>query len=263
MSKTWLGLIIGNSRSHWGLFTDNTLIYAWDSSHISVDAVQELATSGKLEKLFSGGEFFSDVPISLPRHFEQIAIASVVPRQTEIWQNYTNVQIITLQDVPLKGMYPTLGIDRALGLYGAGNNFGFPILVIDAGTALTFTGANQKQEFAGGAILPGLSLQLTTLANRTGQLPNVELPQQLPQRLAMNTPGAIQSGVIYSLLAGIRDFVETWWWDFPDGKVIMTGGDSKIIHAYWRSHYPHIRDRITVERHLILWGMRELIIING
>ncbi|BAZ42163.1 Baf family transcriptional activator [Calothrix sp. NIES-4101] len=262
MPKTWLALIIGNSRSHWGLFTDKTLISAWDSSHISVDAVQELATSRKISKLFSGGDF-SEIPISLPTHFEQIAIASVVPRQTEIWQNYTNIKIITLPDVPLKGMYPTLGIDRALALYGAGNNWGFPILVIDAGTALTFTAANHHQEFIGGAILPGLGLQLATLANQTGQLPNVELPQQLPQRLAMNTQEAIQSGVIYTLVAGIKDFVETWWCDFPNGKVIMTGGDSERIHAYWRSHDPHTSDRIRVERNLILWGMRELVMING
>ena len=39
-------------------------------------------------------------------------------------------------------MYPTLGIDRALALYSAGSTFRFPVLVIDAGTALRFTGAD-------------------------------------------------------------------------------------------------------------------------
>jgi type III pantothenate kinase len=38
----------------------------------------------------------------------------------------------------------------------------------------------------------------------------------------------------------------------------MTGGDSETIHAYLRSHYPNIGDRITVERNLIFWGMGEL-----
>ncbi|WP_169927002.1 pantothenate kinase [Brunnivagina elsteri] len=253
MSKTWLALVIGNSRSHWGLFTDKTLIYTWDSSHVSVDVVQDVAKTGEIQKLFSGFNF-SHLLVDFPR----IAIASVVPKQTEIWQIYNNVKIITLDDVPLKAMYPTLGIDRAIAIYGAGNNLGFPILVIDAGTALTFTSANNNQELTGGAILPGLGLQLATLRNKTGQLPDVELPKKLPPRFAMNTDEAMQSGVIYTLIAGIKDFVENWWCDFPDGKVMMTGGDSETIHGYLRSHYPNICDPITVERNLIFWGMREL-----
>ncbi len=253
MSETWLGLNIGNTRSHWGLFTDQTLIHSWDIAHISVDVVQQLMENGEIQKLFSGFDF-SDFPIHHPR----IAIASVVPQQSEIWQIYPNVQIITLKDVPLKGMYPTLGIDRALAMCGAGNHLGFPILVIDTGTALTFTSANQNQELIGGAILPGLGLQLATLANKTGQLPDIELPKKIPSRFAMNTTEAMQSGVIYTLLAGIKDFVETWWCEFPEGKVMMTGGDSETIHAYLRSHYPNICDRITVERNLIFWGMGEL-----
>jgi type III pantothenate kinase len=256
MSEIWLGLNIGNTRSHWGLFTDKTLIHTWDSAHISVDMVQDLAENGEIQKLFSGFDF-SDFPIYHSIHFPRIAIASVVPQQSDIWQIYTNVQIITLEDVPLKAMYPTLGIDRALAVSGAGNNLGFPILVIDTGTALTFTSANQNQELIGGAILPGLGLQLATLANKTGQLPEIELPKKLPSRFAMNTTEAMQSGVIYTLLAGIKDFVEIWWWEFPKGKVMITGGDSETIHTYLRSHYPNICDRITVERNLIFWGMRD------
>lgn len=258
MSKTWLGLNIGNSRSHWGLFADKTLIHAWDSSHVSVDVVQEFTENGKIEKLFSGFDF-SQLPIHVLIDFPRIAIASVVPRQTEIWQIYTNVKIVTLADIPLKAMYPTLGIDRALAIYGAGTYLGFPMLVIDAGTALTFTSVNRNQELTGGAILPGLGLQLATLGNKTGQLPDVELPKKLPSHFAMNTPEAMQSGVIYTLLAGIKDFIETWWCDFPNGKVMMTGGDSAIIHGYLRSHYPNICDRIIVEPNLIFWGMGELI----
>jgi type III pantothenate kinase len=255
MSKTWLALIIGNSRSHWGLFTKKTLIHAWDSSHVSVEMVQKLTKTGEIQQLFSEVDF--------PIHFPRIAIASVVPKQTEIWQSYNNVKIITLDDVPLKAMYPSLGIDRAIAIYGAGSNLGFPILVIDGGTALTFTSANDNQEFTGGAILPGLGLQLATLRNKTGQLPDVELPKKLPSRFAINTNEAMQSGVIYTLLAGIKDFVETWWCDFPDGKVVMTGGDSETIHGYLRSHYPNICDRITVEHNLIFWGMGELLMGNG
>ena len=55
-----------------------------------------------------------------------------------------------------------------------GETGGFPMLVIDAGTALTFTGADANQCLVGGAILPGLRLQLASLGQKTGQLPLLE-----------------------------------------------------------------------------------------
>jgi len=60
--------------------------------------------------------------------------------QTALWQTYPDVHVITLNQVP--PVYPTLGIDRALALWGAGETWGWPMLVIDAGTALTLTGAD-------------------------------------------------------------------------------------------------------------------------
>ena len=55
------------------------------------------------------------------------------------------------------------------------------------------------------------------LGQKTGQLPLIEaqLIKSLPPRFALNTPEAIASGVIYTLLAGIKDFIEAWWCLFP------------------------------------------------
>ncbi len=230
-SKTWLALIIGNSRLHWGLFNQETLIKAWDTNYLS-----------------------SPSPPSLP-----LFIASVVPTQTKLWKNHPNVNFITLNEIPLNNLYPTLGIDRALSLLGAGETWGFPILVIDAGTALTFTGADNHRNLIGGAILPGLGLQFSTLTNKTGQLPNIELPQQLPSRYAVNTSEAIQSGIIYTILAGIKDFIAAWWQDFPESKVAITGGDRALLFNYLKSQYPEVAAKIIVEKNLILWGIQKTI----
>ena len=99
-------------------------------------------------------------------------------------------------------------------------------------------------------------MQLATLSQRTGQLPTVELPQQLPQRYALNTQQAMQSGVIYTLVAGIKDFIEAWWRDFPQGNVVMTGGDRTLLVNYLQSQFPEIAARLMVEQNLIFWGMR-------
>ncbi|MBW4631424.1 MAG: pantothenate kinase [Iphinoe sp. HA4291-MV1] len=274
----WLGLMIGNSRLHWAHFTGETLIHTWDTDYLPADVVHQLSQSQTLKDLppeifptaeedkgtrgqgdkgtrRQGDKETRRINFPSPHLPLPLLLASVVPSQTALWQTYPNVRIITLDQVPVKGMYPTLGIDRALALWGAGQNWGFPILVIDTGTALTFTGADANHCLVGGAILPGLGLQLATLAEQTGQLPTVELPEQLPQRYALNTQEAMQSGVIYTLVAGIKDFIEVWWRDFPEGNVAVTGGDRELLVNYMRSLFPEIAARLIVEQNLIFWGM--------
>jgi type III pantothenate kinase len=233
MSESWLGLMIGNSRLHWGLFENKNFIYSWDSDYLLTPKLP--------------------CPLSpnLPLY-----LASVVPSQTSLWENYLNVKIIKLENILIKQMYPTFGLDRALVVSGAGKVLGFPVLVIDVGTAMTFTGADSNQALVGGAILPGLGMQMAMLETRTGALPLVDLPQKLPSRWAINTPEAIQSGVIYTILAGIKDFVTHWCHDFPQSQIVMTGGACTLIYSYLQSAYPEIATYIVVEPNLIFWGMK-------
>jgi type III pantothenate kinase len=261
-AKTWLTLMIGNSRLHWGWFVEKKLTCAWDTEYLPSSFIHQIAQCRTLDNLYKvTGRGNQDTKTDT--HFLTaplpLLLASVVPRQTALWQNYPNVRIVTLDQIPLQGLYSTLGIDRALCLWGAGEAWGFPILVIDAGTALTFTGANGNHCLVGGAILPGLGLQLATLTHNTGQLPNVEAPSVLPQRYALNTNEAMQSGVIYTLLAGIKDFVEAWWRDYPEGKIAITGGDHQQLIDYLQIQFPEIAARLLVEPNLIFWGMQALI----
>lgn len=253
--KTWLALMIGNSRLHWATFVGEKLQSAWDTEYLPQCVVQKLANCRNL----------NDLPVEiLPPNFPlllsfpcPIYLASVVPSQTEIWQTYPDIRIITLDQVPLLGVYPTLGIDRALALYGAGETWSYPILVIDAGTALTFTGADANRHLVGGAILPGLGLQLQSLAQKTANLPLLETQMPLPTRWALNTPESIYSGVIYTIIAGMCDFIEDWLHRFPQSRVCLTGGDGKLLLKYLRSH-PQIATKVIFEPHLIFWGMKSI-----
>ncbi len=260
IENIWLALEIGNSRLHWALFRGKTLDFTWDTGHLPESVIQQLAQCHTLNDLllviFPNHHKTAASLLSLPPIF----IASVVPSQTALWENYPDVEIITLDQVPLLGMYPTLGIDRALALWGAGKVWGFPMLVIDAGTTLTFTGADINRCLVGGAILPGLGLQFSTLGQKTGQLPIVETKviTSLPPRFALNTPEAIQSGVIYTLIAGIRDFTKAWWDLFPQGKIAIKGGDRTLLFNYLQGLYPEIAAHLIVEPNLIFWGMGEI-----
>jgi len=252
--KNWLALAIGNSRLHWGLFNQQTLTQTWNTNHLPSPhpPLRVHHSPQRREPPHRGGFTIPPSPHPLP-----LFIASVVPEQTQVWQNYPKVNFITLKQIPLNNLYPTLGIDRALALLAAGEIWGFPVLVIDTGTALTFTSADCYRNLIGGAILPGLGLQLSTLNQKTGQLPKVELPQQLPSRYALNTTEAIQSGIIYTLLAGIKDFIAAWLQDYPESKIVITGGDRNVLFTYLKSQFPEIAAGIIVEQNLILWGIQK------
>ncbi len=247
--------MIGNSRLHWAWFNDSSFQEAWDTDHLSVAVVESLIqswASGVMPTEILPPSLISSLDIKqLPLY-----VASVVPQQTRLWQSIAKV--ITLDDVPLKGVYSTLGIDRALALLGAGETLGYPVLVIDAGTALTFSGADDNKNLIGGAILPGLRLQLQSLAQRTAALPETQLPTQLPGRWAMQTNLAIESGVIYTILAGIRDFIVDWRCQFPGSKIALTGGDSALLLNYLQIQFPEVASQIIVDSNLIFWGMRAI-----
>ncbi|MGB5596567.1 MAG: type III pantothenate kinase, partial [Crocosphaera sp.] len=107
-----LALVIGNSRLHWGYFKDRNLQNTWDTSH----CFQSINTV-RLPSNF----FPSHVPNSLP-----LILASVVPSQTKLWSIYHNINILNLEDIPIKNLYSTIGIDRVLAVFGAGKMYGFP-----------------------------------------------------------------------------------------------------------------------------------------
>ncbi|MBO1051039.1 MAG: pantothenate kinase [Dolichospermum sp. DET73] len=256
-----LVLMVGNSRLHWALFRDNILYSTGDTFHLSASVIQKLAESPTLDNWLTAISLPTNLPI-IPDDPIPLILASVVPSQTALWQIYPHLRLITLEDVPLGGMYPALGIDRALAVWGAGITWGFPALVIDAGTALTFTGADNHQCLVGGAILPGLGLQFASLGQKTGQLPLLEtrIMTSLPPRFAMNTSDAIQSGVIYTLLIGIKDFIEAWWRLFPHGQIVITGGDSHLLKNYLQQQFPDIANRLIVDNNLIFEGVGNIVI---
>ena len=247
-STTWLALAIGNSRCHWGQFSGTQLQSAWDTPHLSSEAVYHL-----MQHSFDFSTLSQPTPIG-PFPAVDLWIASVVPAQTALWTTYSRAHCLTLEQIPLQKLYATFGIDRALAVVGAIAKFGNPVLVVDAGTALTFTGADQDG-LVGGAILPGLRLQFQALGQGTAALPLVPETITLPPRWATTTTEAIASGVVYTLLAGVREFSDTWLQQFPKSSIVLTGGDSDRLHQYLQHLSSERAAILTVAPHLVLEGI--------
>ncbi|MCT7975144.1 pantothenate kinase [Laspinema olomoucense] len=255
-ARNWLALSIGNSRLHWAWFQGEVCKQVWHSPHLDSAAGEKLIQGWNRGELWSGG-----LESPGPLGYEAIApnpplwIASVVPHQLALWQSYRRFYLITLSDLPLLGLYPTLGIDRALALVGAAREWGWPVLVVDAGTALTLTGADPQGRLVGGAILPGFGLQLQSLTEKTAALPPVTFPETLPPRWALTTSEAIASGVLYGIGAGVRDFIHDWKERFPTSAVVITGGGGELLLKYLQQSAPEMAKQAIAMPDLIFAGI--------
>jgi type III pantothenate kinase len=229
-SDPWIALSVGNSRLHWALFFHDNLQQIYHTPHPALDLPQDWSEWQQLCPFVAQANFYPE-----------LWVASVVPSQTQLWQHYPNVTVLERADIPLQGMYPTLGLDRAIALWSAGITYGWPALVIDGGTALTLTGADAEGRLVGGAILPGLGLQLQSLQSKTAELPWVDLPDQLPALWASETKTAMQSGVVYGAIAGLTYRIEQWLVHHPKSQIVLTGGDADVLETYlklWRQQNP-------------------------
>lgn len=274
MSEAWIALVIGNTRLHWGLFYQEKLVGAWHTPHLTAKLADPIKQSRfradawqNLADIASGYPYLPQQSISL----SDLWIASVVPSQTALWVETPDqgrpeqAHIVLRSHIPLLGLYATLGIDRAINLLGAGSTLGWPVLVIDSGTALTFTagtGNSQQPTVYGGAILPGVRLQRQSLAQQTATLSGAAeaasslTGMSLPDRWAADTTGAIASGLVYSLIATISDYLADWWQRFPTGQAVITGGDGPMLHALLQQRTPEVASRVRVDSYLMFSGMQ-------
>ena len=129
----------------------------------------------------------------------------------------------------------TLGIDR-IALVSA-SVFQFPnnnVLIIDAGTCITYDFVNYKNEYLGGAISPGIHLRYKSLHNFTANLPLLET--EVPVSIIGNsTNNSIHSGVVYGVLNEIDGVIDTYKHKYSDLTVILTGGDANFLSKQLKS----------------------------
>jgi type III pantothenate kinase len=256
-SDDWLALSIGNSRLHWAWFSGDILQVSWDTSHLDAFGIQCLITN---QFDFHRCQLI-DPSIVLPqwKSLPDLWIISVVPHQTQFWQQYLRSNLLTLSDIPLGNVYPTLGGDRAIAAWGAVQLAGGAALVIDCGTALTFTGADAEGCLVGGAILPGLRLQFQSLGQSTAALPTLVTENiQIPTRWAMNTAESISSGVVYSIASSLNSFIQDWLTRFPSSSIYITGGDMMFISNLLRQYLPHLTSTLRPEKDLAFLAISTL-----
>ena len=187
--------------------------------------------------------------------------AKFAPRETPIIYQVINHRLVGIEaqvDYPEK-----VGIDRLLAARAAnawnesrsrseGRSVRSPVIVVQAGTALTVDWIDAQGRFQGGSILPGAGLALQYLAAGTDQLPwlPTDSIDRLPALPGKNTEEAIAAGVHASLVGGVRYLVERYRQEI-DGKseipVVISGGDGRLV-------LEHIAAPATYVENLVLLG---------
>jgi type III pantothenate kinase len=167
---------------------------------------------------------------------DKVIISSVKKIPLIIYELFlTNISYVhILSDeslLPFKIEYKTpetLGPDRIAAVAGAYNLFpGANILIIDAGTALTFEFLFGGS-YIGGTISPGLRMRFKALNKFTAKLPLVS-PSASFTFPGQNTTDAITGGVITGMTYEINEYIRTFEKKHTDFKVILTGGDSEFL----------------------------------
>ena len=169
------------------------------------------------------------------------------------------IELSHLTPIPIENLYETpetLGKDRLAAAVGA--NELFPdqnLLIIDAGTAITYDWVTEKNQYLGGNISPGLEMRFNALNQLTGKLPLVKPSSPFPE-LGRNTEEAIRAGVQWGILFEIEQYLENFNRNFKNLQIIMTGGDSKFFDKY-------LKKTIFVHFNLTLIGLNRILEYNA
>ena len=144
-----------------------------------------------------------------------------------------------------------LGADLLVAAAATVHRYPLPQIIIDMGTATTFSVINKEGAFCGGSIMAGVGLSLNALTNGTAQLPAIDLTQP-PKVCGTNTVDCMSSGVIYGAASMVDGMIDRLEEELKEQcTVIATGGIAKLV-------VPHCKHEITLNDDLLLQGLADL-----
>jgi type III pantothenate kinase len=246
-----LAVDIGNTDVTLGLYRENKWAHIW-----------RLSSALNRPELFYGiklREFFFEAGLRT-EEVKKIVISSVVPDLTDRIINvvetlFEKQPVVLGPDVysklPIEVLNPyEIGSDLVSNALAAHMHFKTNCIVVDFGTALTFTTIDAKGKILGVAIAPGLKTAIRSLSQNTAKL--FDVPLELPNSaLGRNTVHAIQAGILIGyegLVSSMIKRIKTELND-PNCATVATGGLSSIITS--------LKDQFTeVDQNLTLNGLR-------
>lgn len=216
-------------------------------------------SSADVERLFELYDI-TDSIISSVVNIEA-AVVNTLSRNSQhfvLFDHNTPVPIINRYETP-----QTLGQDRLAAAVGAKSLCpNENLLIIDAGSAITYDFVTAEGEYMGGNIAPGLKMRFTMLHRMTKKLPLVEAEEkELIPLFGKNTRDAIAAGVIRGVAYEVKGYMRTLHEKMPHFRTYLTGGHASYVLNNVRSSRSEQRE-IHYEKNLVLIGLNEILIFN-
>jgi type III pantothenate kinase len=148
-------------------------------------------------------------------------------------KNRFKVFVLTYKDpIPFKNKYAspnTLGVDRIALVSAAAVQYpNKNVLVIDAGSCITYDFINSDNEYLGGAISPGVTMRYQSLNTLTEKLPLLE-PKTLNVYIGNSTDSSMHIGVLQGIINEIEGFISLYKEKHEELTIILTGGDAHYL----------------------------------
>ena len=234
----YLLIDIGNTRIKWQHRDDKNIIA---SNSISVEEFMDLD--------FSSIESIEKIIVSNVNH------SVVLDKIREILAAFKCpiIEALTDSNEYLVNDYEdnkTLGVDRWMAAMGAWKLYQRPLLIINAGTAITIDlidlDQKDKAHFRGGMILPGIAISLGILNNNTNLI-NTEIGKS--KYPSLNTKDAVTTGIMTSIQGAVNLVCRKLPSSLP---ILLTGGDANLIYEQAEEDW---KSRIKLENDLIFEGL--------
>jgi len=160
--------------------------------------------------------------------------------------------------VPFVNKYATpktLGVDRIALVSSAISKYpNKSVLIIDAGTCITYDFLNNEGNYYGGAISPGLQMRYKALNVFTEKLPLLE-PSEKFELLGNSTETSIHSGIINGVINEIDGIIKQYRKKNTDLTVVLTGGDVNFLSN-------RLKNGIFANPNFLLEGLNTILTYN-
>ena len=227
-----LAFDVGNTNIVLGVFDGEKLIRSW---RMKTDRNKSVDEYGMLIH-----QLFEYDKIEM-KNITDVIISTVVPPVLYTLQHlsrkYFHTKAIVVGPGVKTGMVikydnpKALGSDRIVNAVAAYHKYGGPLIIIDLGTATTFCAVNEKGEYLGGTIAPGLKISSEALTEKTSKLPKVEI-EEPGKVICKNTIESIQAGLVYGHVGLVENVVARMKNELaPDGGPVCPVGPVKLHHG--------------------------------
>ncbi len=206
---------IGNSTAKMALFRGGEMLEMLTSSNRRLEGLESLSGGGKFP---TPDRAILSTVIDLDGH--ALSRLNRLPCPLLTLTHRTPLPIVNLYETP-----ETLGTDRLAAVVGAYDRFpGRDLLVIDAGTCITYDFLDAQGRYLGGNISPGIRMRLKALHEFTGRLPLVGAEGPKPE-WGRDTDTAIRCGVLQGIEWEVKGYIAAMKHKYPELLVFLTGGD--------------------------------------